>query len=118
MKRAQDFGHGEPPRGGTVYLATGDADGTMVSLIQSNYMGFGSGVVVPGHRHQPAEPRRGLLARARASERLAGGKRPFQTIIPGFVTRGGAPLAAFGVMGGRSSRRATCRRSCACSTTA
>ena len=48
MKRAQDFGHGTPPRGGTVYLTAADANGMMVSLIQSNYMGFGSGVVVPG----------------------------------------------------------------------
>ena len=46
--RAQDFGHGEPPRGGTVYLTAADESGMMVSLIQSNYMGFGSGVVVPG----------------------------------------------------------------------
>ncbi len=46
--RAQDFGPGEPPRGGTVYLCAADEDGMMVSLIQSNYMGFGSGVVVPG----------------------------------------------------------------------
>jgi len=47
MKRAQDFGHGTPPRGGTVYLTAADASGMMVSLIQSNFMGFGSGVVVP-----------------------------------------------------------------------
>ena len=47
-KRAQDFGHGNPPQGGTVYLTAADASGMMVSCIQSNYMGFGSGVVVPG----------------------------------------------------------------------
>ena len=58
--RAQDFGPGAPPAGGTVYLATGDAEGMMVSLIQSNYMGFGSGVVVPGlsliHISEPTRP--------------------------------------------------------------
>jgi gamma-glutamyltranspeptidase/glutathione hydrolase len=46
MKRAQDFGHGSPPRSGTVYLTAADANGMMVSMIQSNFMGFGSGVVV------------------------------------------------------------------------
>ncbi|MFI4924801.1 MAG: gamma-glutamyltransferase, partial [Vicinamibacteria bacterium] len=100
MKRAQDFGHGEPPRGGTVYLATGDADGTMVSLIQSNYMGFGSGVVVPGTGISLQNRGAGFSLEPGHPNVLAGGKRPFQTIIPGFLTRGGAPLAAFGVMGG------------------
>jgi gamma-glutamyltranspeptidase/glutathione hydrolase len=100
MKRAQDFGPGEPPRGGTVYLATGDADGTMVSLIQSNYMGFGSGVVVPGTGISLQNRGAGFSLEPDHPNVLAGGKRPFQTIIPGFVTRGGAPLAAFGVMGG------------------
>ena len=100
MKRAQDFGHGEPPRGGTVYLATGDADGTMVSLIQSNYMGFGSGVVVPGTGISLQNRGAGFSLDPAHPNVLAGGKRPFQTIIPGFVTRDGAPLAAFGVMGG------------------
>jgi gamma-glutamyltranspeptidase/glutathione hydrolase len=100
MKRAQDFGPGEPPRGGTVYLATGDADGTMVSLIQSNYMGFGSGVVVPGTGISLQNRGAGFSLEPGHPNVLAGGKRPFQTIIPGFLTRGGAPLAAFGVMGG------------------
>ena len=67
--RAQIFGPGAPPRGGTVYICAADASGMIVSLIQSNYMGFGSGVVVPGHRHQPAESRRRIFARARPSER-------------------------------------------------
>src|SRR5262249_60070950 len=48
MKRTQNFGHGELPKGGTVYLTAADAGGLMVSMIQSNYSGFGSGVVVPG----------------------------------------------------------------------
>jgi len=91
---------GEPARGGTVYLALGDAAGTMVSLIQSNYMGFGSGVVVPGTGISLQNRGHGFSLAAGHPNEVAGGKRPFHTIIPGFVTRGGAPLAAFGVMGG------------------
>ena len=98
--RAQDFGPGSPPAGGTVYLATGDADGTMVSLIQSNYMGFGSGVVVPGTGISLQNRGAGFSLDPSHANVLEGGKRPFHTIIPGFLTRGGAPLAAFGVMGG------------------
>ena len=90
-----------PSTGGTVYLATADEGGQMVSLIQSNYMGFGSGVVVPGtgvalHNRghnfhtDPAHP-----------NALAPGKRPYHTIIPGFLGRtDGTPVGPFGVMGG------------------
>jgi len=98
--RAQSFGPGAPPRGGTVYICAADASGMIVSLIQSNYMGFGSGVVVP--RTGISLQNRGAgfsLAHGHPNE-VAGGKRPFHTIIPGFMTRDGAPLAAFGVMGG------------------
>jgi len=98
--RAQDFGPGEPPAGGTVYLATGDASGMMVSLIQSNYMGFGSGVVVPGTGISLQNRGAGFSLDAAHPNALAGGKRPFHTIIPGFLARDGEPLAAFGVMGG------------------
>lgn len=94
-------GEAELPGGeDTVYLAAADAEGIMVSFIQSNYLGFGSGMVVPGY---------GVSLQNRGSDfslspghpnQVAGGKRPFHTIIPGFVTRKGAPLAAFGVMGG------------------
>jgi gamma-glutamyltranspeptidase/glutathione hydrolase len=98
--RAQDFGPGEPPRGGTVYLAAADARGTMVSLIQSNYMGFGSGVVVPGTGISLQNRGAGFSLEPGHPNELGGGKRPFHTIIPGFLTSGGAPLAAFGVMGG------------------
>ena len=98
--RAQAFGPGAPPRGGTVYVCAADRSGMMVSLIQSNYMGFGSGVVVPGTGISLQNRGAGFsLAREHPNE-VAGGKRPFHTIIPGFVTRGGRPLAAFGVMGG------------------
>ncbi len=87
-------------RGATVYLAAADADGMMVSLIQSNYHGFGSGVVVPGT---------GIALNNRAScfvttpghpNRVGPRKRPLNTIIPGFISKDGAPVAAFGVMGG------------------
>jgi gamma-glutamyltranspeptidase/glutathione hydrolase len=98
--RAQEFGPGAPPRGGTVYICAADASGMIVSLIQSNYMGFGSGVVVPGTGISLQNRGAGFsLARGHPNE-VAGGKRPFHTIIPGFITRDGAPLAAFGVMGG------------------
>lgn len=99
-KRAQRFGPGEPPQGGTVYLAAADARGMLVSLIQSNYMGFGSGVVVPGTGISLQNRGAGfILERAHPNE-VAGGKRPYHTIIPGFATRKGSPLMAFGVMGG------------------
>ncbi len=98
--RAQDFGPGAPPRGGTVYLCAADANGMMVSLIQSNYMGFGAGVVVPGTGISMQNRGAGFVLQAGHPNEVGGGKRPFHTIIPGFVTRGGAPLAAFGVMGG------------------
>jgi gamma-glutamyltranspeptidase/glutathione hydrolase len=98
--RAQDFGPGSPPVGGTVYLCAADASGMMVSLIQSNYMGFGSGVVVPGTGISLQNRGAGFSLESGHPNEIAGGKRPFHTIIPGFLTQSGAPLAAFGVMGG------------------
>jgi gamma-glutamyltranspeptidase/glutathione hydrolase len=97
-KRAQDFGHGTPPRSGTVYLTAADAAGMMVSFIQSNYMGFGSGVVVDGISLQ----NRGATFVFQPGHPNCVGprKRPYQTIIPGFVTREGRPVMSFGVMGG------------------
>jgi gamma-glutamyltranspeptidase/glutathione hydrolase len=93
--------HGEPTagRGDTVYLATADALGNMVSLIQSNYMGFGSGVtVVPfgfGLQNRGSQ----FALDPRHANAYAPGKRPFHTIIPGFAHRQGEALLAFGVMG-------------------
>ena len=98
MARAQDFGHGRPPQSGTVYLTAADASGMMVSFIQSNYMGFGSGVVADGISLQ----NRGatFVLEPGHPNRVAPRKRPYQTIIPGFVTRNGKPVMSFGVMGG------------------
>ena len=99
--RAGDPAHGAPRPGGTVYLATADADGMLVSFIQSNYMGFGSGVVVPGTGIALQNRGAGFLLRPGHANRVGPRKRPFHTIIPGFATTAeGAPLMAFGVMGG------------------
>ena len=98
LKRAQDFGPGRPPRGGTVYLTAADASGMMVSFIQSNYMGFGSGVVVDGISMQN---RGGTFVVKPGHPNCVGpSKRPYQTIIPGFLTKDGKPVMSFGVMGG------------------
>ena len=99
-KRAQHFGPGDPPRGGTVYLCAADERGMVVSLIQSNYQGFGSGVVVPGTGISLQNRGAGFSLVPGHPNEVGGGKRPFHTIIPGFLTKEGAPLAAFGVMGG------------------
>jgi len=99
MDRAQDFGHGTPPKGGTVYLTACDAEGMMVSMIQSNYVGFGSGVVVPGTGISLQNRGSGLSLDPGHPNRVAPNKRPFHTIIPGFITKDGLPLASFGLMG-------------------
>ncbi|WP_348683497.1 gamma-glutamyltransferase family protein [Acidovorax soli] len=102
MNQAQDFGAGNPVRGGTIYLTAADESGMMVSFIQSNYQGFGSGCVEPnfgislqnrgfGFSTDPAGANRANL--------VAPGKRPFHTIIPAFLTRDGQPVMSFGVMG-------------------
>ena len=98
--RAQDFGSGAPRRGGTVYLAAADASGMMVSFIQSNYMGFGSGAVVPGTGIHLQNRGAGFTLEPGHPNAPGPGKRPFHTIIPGFLTEGEEPLMAFGVMGG------------------
>ena len=87
-------------RGATVYLATADQNGMMVSLIQSNYHGFGAGVVVPGTGIALNNRGSCFVTQAGHPNRVAPRKRPLNTIIPGFITRDGAPFASFGVMGG------------------
>ena len=99
-ERAQSYGAGRPPGGGTVYLCAADRDGMMVSYIQSNYMGFGSGVVVPGTGIALQNRAAGFTLEPGHRNEAAGGKRPRHTIIPGFLTRGGSPVGPFGVMGG------------------
>jgi gamma-glutamyltranspeptidase / glutathione hydrolase len=97
---ALDPAPGDPPRGGTVYLCAADGDGMMVSYIQSDYKGFGSAVTVPGT---------GIVLQNRGANfslvdghpnLIEPGKRPYHTIIPGFLTHDGAPIGPFGVMGG------------------
>jgi len=84
----------------TTYLCAADASGMMVSLIQSNYTGFGSGYVIP-ELGFGIQNRGGCFALASGHpNRLEPGKRPFHTIIPAFVTKDGQPLMAFGLMGG------------------
>jgi gamma-glutamyltranspeptidase/glutathione hydrolase len=99
--RAQDFAHGTPPAGGTVYLTAADEAGRMVSLIQSNYMGFGSGVVVPCTGVSLQNRGQAFTLDPTHPNVVAGGKRPFHTIIPGFLCDAdGRPRMSFGVMGG------------------
>jgi gamma-glutamyltranspeptidase/glutathione hydrolase len=91
---------GEPQQGDTIYLSTADRDGMMVSLIQSNYMGFGSGVVVPGTGISFQNRGHGFVLESGHPNELAPGKRPFHTIIPGFLTRDGEAIGPFGMLGG------------------
>ncbi len=99
--RAGDPGHGAPARGGTVCLSAADADGMMVSFIQSNYMGFGSGVVVPGTGISLQNRGAGFVLEPGHPNQVGPRKRPFHTIIPGFAAGAdGTPLMAFGLMGG------------------
>ena len=98
--KAGDYGAGDPRPGGTVYLTTADAGGMMVSLIQSNYFGFGSGVVAADWGVALQNRGFGFVLTPGHPNRVGARKRPFHTIIPGFVTQSGHPLMSFGVMGG------------------
>ncbi len=90
---------GLPRHEGTVYLTTADASGMMVSLMQSNYRGFGSGVVAGGTGIALNNRGSGFSLQPGHPNRVAGGKLPFHTIIPGFLTQDGAAAMSFGVMG-------------------
>jgi gamma-glutamyltranspeptidase/glutathione hydrolase len=98
--RASEVRFGRPKAGGTVYLAAADERGMMLSFIQSNYMGFGSGVVVPGWGISMQNRGHGFSLRPDSPNLVTPGRRPFQTIIPAFLTRDGKPQMSFGVMGG------------------
>ncbi|MDQ3974704.1 MAG: gamma-glutamyltransferase, partial [Actinomycetota bacterium] len=97
--RAIDPGHGLPHRGGTVYVAAADAEGTMVSFIQSSFHGFGAGVVVPGTGISLSNRGAGFSTVPGHPNQVTPGKRPFHTTMPGFVRVGQRALCAFGVMG-------------------
>ena len=103
MKKAQNFYAGNPVKGGTIYLTAADENGMMVSFIQSNYMGFGSGVVEPSYGISLQNRGFGFSTDSKGlnpSNLVAPGKLPFQTIIPAFLTQNGQPVMSYGVMGG------------------
>jgi gamma-glutamyltranspeptidase/glutathione hydrolase len=97
---AQDFGAGAPKNGGTVYLSAADSSGMMVSFIQSNYAGFGSGIAIPGTGISMQNRGAGFSLDPASPNVVGPGKRPFHTIIPGFLMGADGPLMSFGVMGG------------------
>ncbi|OBF20639.1 gamma-glutamyltransferase family protein [Mycobacterium sp. ACS4331] len=98
--RATAAAPGSPPKGGTVYLTAADAAGMMVSMIQSNYDGFGSGVVVPGTGISMQNRGTGFSVTPGHPNLIGPRKRPYHTIVPAFLTRAGSPVMSFGVMGG------------------
>ncbi|MGQ3674921.1 gamma-glutamyltransferase family protein [Xanthobacter sp. TB0139] len=99
MKKAQPFAPGNPVKGGTIYITVADASGMMVSFIQSNFNGFGSGVVLPEWGLSLQNRGHGFSLDAASPNVVTPGKRPFHTIIPAFLTRDGAPVMSFGVVG-------------------
>ena len=104
MRKAADaYPHGDPEalrEGDTIYLTTADADGNMVSLIQSNYRGMGSGMTPPGLGFVLQDRGELFSLELGHPNGYAPGKRPFHTIIPAFITKDGKPWISFGVMGG------------------
>ena len=91
---------GDPSCGGTVYFCTADGEGNMVSYIQSNYMGFGSGVVIPGTGISIQDRGANFSLDPESDNYLEGGKKSYHTIIPGFLCKDGQAVGPFGVMGG------------------
>ncbi|HVF33788.1 MAG TPA: gamma-glutamyltransferase family protein, partial [Candidatus Saccharimonadia bacterium] len=95
-----DAGRAQLNEGDTIYLTTADSDGNMVSLIQSNYRGMGSGMAPPGLGFILQDRGEMFVLTPGHANTYAPGKRPFQTIIPAFITKDGKPWVSFGVMGG------------------
>jgi gamma-glutamyltranspeptidase/glutathione hydrolase len=98
--QAKSFEAGDPKHSDTVYLTTADKDGMMVSYIQSNYMGFGSGIVIPSTGISMQNRGNGFTLKKDHPNRVGPKKRPYHTIIPAFITQNGEPLMSFGCMGG------------------
>ena len=100
VERALEPTPGQPGAGDTAYLCTADEDGMMVSFIQSTFSSFGSGMVVPGTGIAFQNRGKGFSLDPSHPNALVPGKRPFHTIIPGFLTKNGKAIGPFGVMGG------------------
>lgn len=100
MRKAADIAPDAPALGGTAYITTADKEGNVVSLIYSVYDFFGSGITVPGHGFVLSNRGNAFSLDPASPNALAPGKRPFYTIIPGFVTKDGKPFLSFGVMQG------------------
>lgn len=98
---AKDPKHGVPKHGDTVYLTTADQNGIMVSFIQSNYTDFGSGIIIPDTGISLQSRAAGFTLEEGHPNEVGPSKRPYNTIIPAFVTEKGEPLMSFGVMGGQ-----------------
>lgn len=111
-RRAAAARPGSPHSGGTVYLTAADRSGMMVSFIQSNFKGFGSGVVVPGTGIALHNRGWGFNLRPGHPNEVGPGRRPFHTIIPGFLMRQAQPLMSFGVMGGSMQAQGHVQMTC------
>jgi gamma-glutamyltranspeptidase/glutathione hydrolase len=90
----------DPNCGGTVYMCAADGEGNMISYIQSNYKGFGSGIVIPGYGISLNDRACGFVLDPNSDDYLVPGKKPYHTIIPGFLMKDGKAVGPFGVMGG------------------